>query len=240
MENTVKERLIIFIKHKKLSQKRFEIICGMSNGYVNSIRKGLGADKLQSIVRNFPDLNREWLLYGEGTMLNPPTHTVTQTNYNGNNNYIYGSKNVQDVESHYTPAKSQQAAPIVPVRLTNAPGTDVLEAMEHSTESFEFAPFTAHGISIRLWQRIMDNAMTPRYDVGDLIALCPYEQGHERPIPGKAYVIDTRSNGMILRLLFPCPEGYIARSINAEDFPEFIIEREDITRIYRIIMTVRL
>lgn len=69
MQQTVKQRLIEFIKSKDLSQRRFETIVGLSNGYVNNISSGIGAAKFAEISKHFPDLNRDWLLTGEGEML---------------------------------------------------------------------------------------------------------------------------------------------------------------------------
>lgn len=69
MELTVKERLIHFLKYKRLSQKKFEETVGLSNGYVNNIRRSITEDKLQKIVLRFPDLNKSWLLFGEGEMI---------------------------------------------------------------------------------------------------------------------------------------------------------------------------
>ena len=69
METTVKERLIRFIKYKGLSQKKFEEAVGLANGYVNNIRRSVTNDKLQKIALQFPDLNKVWLLTGEGEML---------------------------------------------------------------------------------------------------------------------------------------------------------------------------
>lgn len=66
---TVKERLIKYIKYNNLSQSKFEKAVGLSNGYVNNISKGIGADKLQSILCVYPSLNPTWLLTGEGEML---------------------------------------------------------------------------------------------------------------------------------------------------------------------------
>lgn len=66
---TVKERLILYIKSKNLSQRKFEIIVGLSNGYVNNINKSIQPDKIQKIALQFPDLNTGWLLAGEGEML---------------------------------------------------------------------------------------------------------------------------------------------------------------------------
>ncbi len=69
MENSVKQRLILFIKNKNISQSKFEKAVGLSNGFVNNISKGIGADKLQKILCVYPDLNQNWLLTGEGEML---------------------------------------------------------------------------------------------------------------------------------------------------------------------------
>ena len=78
----IKERIYAFIKYKGISIKRFEEICHLSNGYISSMRKGFGTDKLNNVLTLFPELNREWLLYGEGEMINP---IVNQTNTSGDN-----------------------------------------------------------------------------------------------------------------------------------------------------------
>ena len=66
---TIKERTKEFIDYKNLTVSRFEEMCGLSNGYVAAMRKGYGAEKLNNVLTVFPELNRDWLLYGEGTML---------------------------------------------------------------------------------------------------------------------------------------------------------------------------
>lgn len=44
-----------------------------SNGYVNNIRKSIKSDKFDTnIATHFPELNKFWLLFGEGEMLNEP------------------------------------------------------------------------------------------------------------------------------------------------------------------------
>lgn len=69
METSVKQRLVEFIKYKDLSQRKFEQLVGLSNGFVNNISKGIGADKMLKILGVFPELNQRWLLYNEGDML---------------------------------------------------------------------------------------------------------------------------------------------------------------------------
>ena len=79
---SIKERIYTFIKYKDITDKKFEEMCGLSNGYISSMRKGFGTEKLNNVLKLFPELNREWLIYGEGEMLN---NTINQTNTNGDN-----------------------------------------------------------------------------------------------------------------------------------------------------------
>ena len=77
METTVKERLMKFIKYNNYSQKRFEEAVGLSNGYVNNIRRSITEDKLQLIALKFPELNKSWLLTGEGSMIKGTSNPVS-------------------------------------------------------------------------------------------------------------------------------------------------------------------
>ena len=81
-QNSVKNRLLQFLEYKNLSQKRFEEICGLSNGYVNNIRKSIKLDTFNGKIEpNFPELNRNWLLLGDGEMLvqNTPEEEEEET-----------------------------------------------------------------------------------------------------------------------------------------------------------------
>ena len=50
MQDTLKERLIEFIKSQGLSQGKFEKRMNFSNGYVISISMGIGVDNLEIIM----------------------------------------------------------------------------------------------------------------------------------------------------------------------------------------------
>ena len=71
---TTKERTLRFITYKGLSVKKFEEMCGLSNGYLNSMKSGYGSSKLAQVLTAFPDLNRDWLVYGEGEMIKGETN----------------------------------------------------------------------------------------------------------------------------------------------------------------------
>lgn len=84
---TIKERLILFIRHLNIGQGKFETRCGLANGYVNNIRRSITPEKLQQIARQYPELNAGWLMTGEGEMLKSEAINIGTTgNINGNNN----------------------------------------------------------------------------------------------------------------------------------------------------------
>jgi len=66
---TIKERILIFVDYKKISVSQFEKASNLSNGYISNMRKNFSAEKLSYVLKAFPDLNRDWLIYGEGDML---------------------------------------------------------------------------------------------------------------------------------------------------------------------------
>ncbi len=66
---SVKQRLIKFLNHENLSQKRFAQIVGVSDGYVNAIKVSIQPKTIHKIAMQFPQLNTGWLLTGDGEML---------------------------------------------------------------------------------------------------------------------------------------------------------------------------
>lgn len=68
-ESAIKQRLIEFVKFKRISIREFERNSGLSYNYVNSIRVSIQPDKLQGIVSHYKELNPAWVMTGEGEML---------------------------------------------------------------------------------------------------------------------------------------------------------------------------
>lgn len=69
MEQTIKERVMLFVKSKGISINKFELNCGISQGYFKNLKKTVGEDNIRKILEAYPELNQQWLLTGEGEML---------------------------------------------------------------------------------------------------------------------------------------------------------------------------
>lgn len=78
MENftNLSDRIRQFIDYKDISINKFSTSVGASNSYFNKILKdnnSIGSDRIEKILRTYPEINPEWLLTGEGDMLRNTT-----------------------------------------------------------------------------------------------------------------------------------------------------------------------
>lgn len=69
MEETVKQRLVKYLRFKGLGQNKFEAMAGIGNGYISNLKKAPGIGHLTKILKAAPDLNEKWLTEGIGEML---------------------------------------------------------------------------------------------------------------------------------------------------------------------------
>lgn len=65
----LQDRIRQFAEYKGLQPKSFESIAGLSNGTFAKLSDNTRKSTIDRISIAFPDLNREWLLTGEGEML---------------------------------------------------------------------------------------------------------------------------------------------------------------------------
>ena len=67
------QRLKEYIDYKKISIAAFEKSVGLGNATFNKVLKtggAIGTDKLEKILKKYPEINYTWLLSGEGSMIN--------------------------------------------------------------------------------------------------------------------------------------------------------------------------
>lgn len=98
------KRLMHFIdNHLNMTIREFEIHCDFTNGLIHRALKGtnLGSDKLLIIAKKFPELNIDWLLTGEGAMIDG-NHTLIgnkKLDVNANINYKESSDLINKLSS---------------------------------------------------------------------------------------------------------------------------------------------
>lgn len=220
MEVSVKQRLIQFIKYKGISQRKFENMINVSNGFINNISKSIGAEKLYRIQSIFPELNDAWLLTGEGSMLNeeesPPLSATKSISDNDNDSLC-------DYITYLLPMSTHGGSFTgIPAEATLLQGCEKI-----------ISPIKGVDFAISIY----GDSMAPEYPSGSRVLI--KKINHNAYIDwGKAYVIDT-CNGVIIKEILKCQrEGFITcHSINPDPkFADFDLSLNDVYGIYRVLM----
>lgn len=251
MENTVKERLECFLKSKKISKTEFGKRVGASASYVSSIRKSIAPDKIEGIAENWPDLNIEWLMTGEGQMLKPQSaNSMSVGSVSGNgNNFVAGNNNqvgatpeprVEDAEV----IETLEAIPVITTDQAKAPGVDIAKLVLSGSkkvkrlsiwEFFEkFGEFDAICPTYR-------DSMIPTYVPGDFLFIKYKQVTNESYIKQGRYLLDTREHGTILCIVEDTEDGWLTLSFkNARKYKPMRIKKEDVMSIADIVLMVRM
>lgn len=213
MEETVKQRLIQFIKYKGIGQGKFEKIVGLSNGYINQLKYSPSPQKLQMIIGAFPDLNQSWLMTGEGDMLctSPPPASSGEV--------------LTDYETWLLPMSTHAGS------LVGIPSdTTMLQNCEKIVcpiKGVDFA-ITVYG-----------DSMAPEYQSGSKVLIKKIDPSIFIEW-GKVYVLDT-SNGVVIKEVRACEKtGYITcHSLNEDPkYADFDVPMSEIYGMYKVLMCI--
>lgn len=259
MESAVKQRLVQFIKSMHMTQRAFEIRCGMSNGYVANIRKGIGEDYLLNIAQQFPQLNRAWLLFGEGEMLKAtPTIsgdiTIGDVNNSNISNVGHGQRNMPaiievkengvEVEcpncGEVIEVTSTAVIPLVPPEVAKRPDIN-LESFRHNCpqqmEEVDLRQVWGKGVFL---MKVDTRAMEPEYREGTFLVLRRLKDlSYARP-DGSAYVIDTMRPHTLFRYLSKERDGTYVLSAESDKRSPIYLNAEDIINIYDVVGSFRI
>ena len=252
MEKTVKQRLVKFSEFRNLSISKFESLCGLGNGYVGKLKGEPGVRKLEDILKTFPELNRTWLLFGEGEMLKSSTSSVTQTNVHGNNNYVVGNNNtvgnevceIIEVEcpkcGEIIEVQDSAVIPLIPAEVAKTPDLN-LESWRHNypqeMQEIDLRQIWGNGVFL---MRVDTRAMEPEYREGTFLVLRKLPDISYARADGSAYVVDTMRPHTLFRYLSKERDGSYTLSAENDRRGPIYLKSEDILNIYDIVGSFRI
>jgi hypothetical protein len=75
--SNAKERLKQFVENQKLTVNKFCTKNSFSNSFFNN-KSAIGSDKLETVNKNFPELNIDWVVTGRGEMIYKQPENVSE------------------------------------------------------------------------------------------------------------------------------------------------------------------
>ena len=209
----LKDRLKLYIDYTGTTVKQFERENGLSNGYINNMKSGMGVAKLELVLRNNPQLSRTWLLTGEGEMLS-----------GGDAGSAASSPASSERETR--PLLPYDAAAGVLSEMADGVTVDQCEARPviHQFPAYAFT-IIARG-----------DSMLPRIESGDELACAPVPEAGFIEW-GRVYVLDT-SQGVVVKRIYEQGDALLCRSYNSE-YPDFTIPKTDVRKVCRVVGIIR-
>ncbi len=182
MERAI-DRFDKYLKEKGLNDHQVTLALGLSKGLIGKSRgegRDLSSKLLNKLLSYYTDLNRIWLLTGEGEMLttdNSPTDAVEE-----------------DEQSQLIPAPPGKGIPLIPLPamagfLKGATSINPNEIEWYFVPAFRDCTFLI---------RVKGDSMAPRYLSGDIVACREVHDTATFFQWGKPYVLDT-DQGVVLK-----------------------------------------
>lgn len=209
---SVKERLIKFLSHEGIGQKRFAESIGMSSGYVNAIRKSIQPDTIHKIAMQYPSLNTGWLLTGEGEMLRGNSTEEVKED---------GEKSEDEIS----------LVPLLPIAAQGGSLNDFVVSVKENDCERVVSPIRGADFAMP----VAGDSMAPEYPAGSQIFI---KKINERAFIdwGKVYVLDT-CNGSVIKRVFPADDSGKVKCVSINpDYPPFEVAYEDIYGMYRVLL----
>lgn len=240
---SIKNRTKEFIEHKGLTVSGFEEMCNLSNGYVSSMRKGYGQEKLNNVLNKFPDLNRDWLLYGEGEMIKvPATMTVFNPTPEERQDFEASTVDISTVpvevveeieEKVKEEMKEEMAVPVISTEIANRPNLNIRKYINDKAGELEHIDPSQLTQQADGAERIRKTSMLPTFAPGDIVFVRFLNDKHNI-IDGHTYYFDMRTRPTMIRRVKV--EGDKLRLIAKNPaFGDIVVSYDDILNIADIV-----
>lgn len=221
MEENTLFRIKQYIDFKRVNIASFEKNVGMSNGsFASQLKKNktIGVDKLENILKIYPEINPEWLLTGKEPMLNQ-------------NRVIAGKLMVEKINT---------GIPMLPFDAFAGIGDSTVAGVNFDTIEERYIVPLFDGIKVDFMLPVRGSSMYPKYSSGDVVA-CRLVNELLFVQWNKVYVIDSLSQGVIMkRILKGDTTDFIVCRSDNKDYGDFNVPMTDIRCIALVVGVIRL
>lgn len=232
MEQTVKERLVNYLRYKKIGYNKFEAQAGISAGYIANLKSSPGANILVKILTAAKDLNETWLLTGEGDMLIPSEDHIQEEN---NMVAISKMENTTDCEE----AEIMESFPILPEVVAESQNTNIEAYIEENSSELERVNPSSLLSASHAAERILRTSMLPTFQPEDIVFV-RFLPDRMKLCDGDIYYLNCKNRPTMIRRIKFEPDNRLRLVAQNPQYGDVIISREDIINVGTIVGMLRL
>lgn len=219
VKNTI-HRIKEFIDYKGISVRLFEKSIGMSNGsFASQLKndKTIGVDRVENILHLYNEINPDWLLTGNGSMLRSdqvPEKAIKVDN------------------------PSSESYPLIDLAAAAGFGTTNFAIEKRDVKDYYVIP-KFRDLKIDFMIEVSGSSMYPKINSGDVVACCIIKDSKFIQW-NKAHVISTTEQGLLVKRIRENDETSILAVSDNPDYPPFKIPLNEITGIALVVGIVRI
>ncbi len=218
------QRVLKILDYQGLNNSSFEKKISVSNGYIAkqmNRNADLGEGVLLKILENSPEINPEWLLTGNGSMLKTG-----------------GNNSANPLGLKQSPAS--KGIPLLPLDAFAGIGAELLDGYNFDAIEERYDVPLFRGVHIDFMVPVKGSSMYPKYNSGDVVA-CRFVKEILFIQWNKTYVLDTTTQGTIIkRLKKSTKENHIVCKSDNKDYDEFELPLSDVRNIALVVGVIRL
>lgn len=223
------QRFLDVLQYKRYSayklEREVEEITASKVGHIKSGRNQPSDEVLNALLKKFPDIDKVWLLTGEGEMLNAKSSKTSM------------------VLSDLTPLKGYSTTPTKNTDSRGVPyydidfmgGFDLVFNDQSIQPNFyiDFLPFN----DCDCWINVSGKSMGPLIAHGDIVGLKKVDNWQRFLLEGEIYAVITDNGFRTIKMIGAGPdkESYTLIPYNkSEEYKPQVIPKEVITHVFRV------
>lgn len=219
-KSQIKRNISIYLQEKGVSDYEFYKKSGITRG-VLSQPNGISEDNISRFLAYAPDVNIDWLLTGEGSMLRSEeeVHKVSAA-----------EKKKEEI------GKDVKGIPLIPLSAMAGAMTSERTVLEYECERYVVPAFSGADFLIP----VKGDSMMPTYQSGDLIACKRVPLGDLFFQWNMAYVLDTKQGPLVKRIKPGSDDMHVMIVSDNKTYDPFELPRSAINSVAMVMGIIRL
>lgn len=216
-KSIIKQNILKYLDFIGVTPYKFYQETGITRGVLTQ-NNGMSEENTTRFLAYYKNVNPEWLLTGQGSMLKTSSDLKTSIPV------------AKPVES------STDGIPLIPIEAMAGFGIGEMQIMEFESERFVVPTFKGADFLIQ----VKGSSMYPKYNSGDIVACKKLPLNDLFFQWNKVYVLDTEQGALIKRIDIGSDEDHVMIISDNEKYRPFPLHKSKINAISIVMGVIRL